>query len=183
MPYFKRKKGRKKDIDSSITLIHEADPQSRPVVITISTRGVCPVRPHFSKPRKNKIYFKRELWLLLVGLAEWIIHGTCSLTFMPVPVSTSIFFTDLPLLLFGCFPAGNKLVFRPHLLLTWIIIHTNCPQIIITTKLPPISCTWLLEALHLWWKNWPRIVQTKETTGCRRNTLGRENSPTWPKRV
>ena len=38
-------------------LIHEVDPQSRPVVITISARVVCPyVRscPHFSKSRKTK---------------------------------------------------------------------------------------------------------------------------------
>ena len=42
-----------------LLLIHSADPQSRPVVITIFARGVCTsvrlsVQPHFSKSSKTK---------------------------------------------------------------------------------------------------------------------------------
>ena len=60
-------------------LIHKAGPQSRPVVITIFARGVCPsVRPHFSKSHKKT---HRQVRIVIatgrtVGLAEWIIDGT-----------------------------------------------------------------------------------------------------------
>ena len=45
----------------TIRLIHEAEPQSRPVVITILARVVRQyIRPHFFKISQNKTKFKRE---------------------------------------------------------------------------------------------------------------------------
>ena len=55
-------------------LIHEADPQSRPKLITIFTRGVCPS----VKIPQNKKQFQVRIvpigWT--VGLANWIINDT-----------------------------------------------------------------------------------------------------------
>ena len=53
-----------------------ADPQSRPVVITIFRCVVCTsVRPHFSKARKVQVKIMIATGMD-VGLAEWIIDGT-----------------------------------------------------------------------------------------------------------
>ena len=64
-------------VDVSLILIHEADPQSRPVVTIVFAHVirsyVCPyVRPHFSKQNKfqGKTMFATGE---TVGLAEWII--------------------------------------------------------------------------------------------------------------
>ena len=53
-------------------LIHEANTQSRPVVIIVFAHVVrSSVRPHFSKKK-----FQAET-MFAVGLAEWIIDDTC----------------------------------------------------------------------------------------------------------
>ena len=73
-------------------LIHEADPQSRPVVITIFTHVVRPYVPTFQNLTKQNNFQVRIViatgWT--VGLAEWIIddthenlHCKFSYTFMP----------------------------------------------------------------------------------------------------
>ena len=58
-------------------LIHEADPQSRPVVIIMFAHVVrSSVRPHFLK--QNKFQVKTMFAIgKTVGLAEWIIDDTC----------------------------------------------------------------------------------------------------------
>ena len=65
-------------------LIHEADPQSRSIVIIVFAHVVRPsVRPHFSKQNK----FQAKAMIAngeTVGLAEWIIDDTC-LVFISFP--------------------------------------------------------------------------------------------------
>ena len=60
-------------------MIHEADPQSRPVVIIIFARGVCTsVRPHILN-FANQSNFQAKIVIATggtIGLAEWIIDGT-----------------------------------------------------------------------------------------------------------
>ena len=62
-------------------LIHEADPQSRPVVLIVFAHVVRPyvrpsVRPHFSK--QNKFQAKTMIATCeTVDLDEWIINDTC----------------------------------------------------------------------------------------------------------
>ena len=57
-------------------LIHKADPQSRPVVITILTRGVCTVPTFQNLSKQNN--FQLKIVLATggnVGLVEWIIDS------------------------------------------------------------------------------------------------------------
>ena len=56
-------------------LIHEADPKSLPVVVTIFTRGVCSFVPTFQiLANQNNVQVSATGGT--VGLAEWIIDGT-----------------------------------------------------------------------------------------------------------
>ena len=61
-------------------MIHEADPQSRPVVITIFTHNVCPyVRPvtYFQNlAKRNRFQMIAIAIGGIVGLAEGIINDT-----------------------------------------------------------------------------------------------------------
>ena len=58
-------------------MIHEADPQLRPVMITIFTHAV---RPYFSKSAKqNKV--QEKTGFANVSLAEGIIDDTCLVVF------------------------------------------------------------------------------------------------------
>ena len=54
-------------------MIHEADPQSRPVVIIVSTHVV---RPHFSKQNKFQVITMIAA-VETMGLAKWNIDDTC----------------------------------------------------------------------------------------------------------
>ena len=65
-------------------LIHSAEPQSRPIVISVFAHVVrFYVRPQFSKSRKNITNFKRKQFTTgeTVGLAKWIIDDTCLVFF------------------------------------------------------------------------------------------------------
>ena len=68
-------------------LIHEADPQTRPVVIIVYAHVARPsVSPHFSKQNKfqaKAMFANGET----VGLAEWIIDDTCLVYFKALLVS------------------------------------------------------------------------------------------------
>ena len=59
-------------------LIHEADPQSRPIVITIFERVVRPSVLTFQNLAKQNNFQARIVMATdrTVGLAEWIIDGT-----------------------------------------------------------------------------------------------------------
>ena len=72
---------------AALLLIHEAEPQSRPGVITISASGVCTsVRPNFSKSHKKHFQIRRvTVSGKTVGLAEWIINVTCLVDFFTRP--------------------------------------------------------------------------------------------------
>ena len=63
-------------------LIHEADPQSRPVVINIFGHVVRTSVTYFSKQNKlkTKHFFQAKTMFVTsvtLGLAEWIIYDTC----------------------------------------------------------------------------------------------------------
>ena len=60
-------------------LIHEADPQSRPVVIIVSAH----VRPSPLFTKRNKLQAKTMFATgETVGLAEWIIDDTCLVSYL-----------------------------------------------------------------------------------------------------
>ena len=69
--------------DIWILLIHEVNPQSRPVVITIFARVVCPSVPTFKNLAKQNKFQVRIVIATgeTVGLASWIINGTHVLFF------------------------------------------------------------------------------------------------------
>ena len=61
-------------------LIHEADPQSRPVEIIVFAHVHSSVRPPFPISSKTKLQARTIFTSETVGLAEWIIDDTCLVT-------------------------------------------------------------------------------------------------------